>query len=77
MERVSLVRITDADGAEYDHFAVIPPGMDKETAKAIVDAAILQCQQDDPDEFNYDQLNALLEPHGLYLPDSITADNPF
>jgi hypothetical protein len=62
-----LIRIVDADDANYDSFALAPEGMDGDAARDAVDAMIRQVKDANPEEYLWEELEQLLVLAG-FLP---------
>lgn len=73
-EQRVLVHIIDASDPRYDRYVLAPPGMDRENARANVDAAIVGVREANPDEYLFEELEAALTPAGFVFPETISTN---
>ena len=64
-----LIRITDADSHDYDLFVPVPEGVEDTVVIDQVDDAVRRVREADPDEYNVDDLRAVLGESGLEIAD--------
>ncbi len=63
---MKIIKIRDASGdGRYDQLLLYPDTMTVPEAVALVDNAVIQVQDARPDEFEWDDLMAVLEPLGF------------
>jgi hypothetical protein len=65
-----LIRILDADGVRYDRFVLAPAGMSRDLAVATVSRLIEQVKEANPEDYLWEDLEALLKGQGFSLPET-------
>ena len=74
MNRI-LVIVPDGEGGDYNQYVLAPEGMDERAAQVTVDKIIERVKDQNPEDYQWSEIEAELKHHGFFALSTATTNN--